>query len=521
MPLTGIVARFPLGVFRGHNPDGSIAPLPDTARLFSALLNAAGQGDTAVITDSDTTPSDEAVTALKWLEENPPDHLHLPATRRPRKDTETYREEGIINQQRERAKTLRHTSGTALDGPVAWLWETGIPTDVASTLDTLAADVSCLGEADSPVVLEVGEAEPTHHLDREATAFSRGGTRVRSIAPGRLDALEAAYRESRKKPRSESTKESAETTFLHPIPDAGTTTLLYRRTSKPATPVDGFVPWPLVVILPVTSGTTVTERTAVRWCVTLRAALLSHLGDDAPPAITGRYPENVPKPSNRVALQYLPAGLAAHHGIEGPAFLVMIPHGIDPVDEVNLVRRVKSIRSLRNGLGTQRLGTSKEVSGAQFWPADPPATLWKPLTPLIPEVRPRDQRCGQGPWTHYDTLNLSLGFLLRDNLGEELRANQETAEDPKATWRHLSDAVEELGFTVQDLYQLKDTQVSDFVHKTPQGMVIQPYRALLELPESMNHTTILALGQSRHLGGGLLIPTSLASGKESLLAFHS
>ncbi|MDO5065998.1 MAG: type I-U CRISPR-associated protein Csb2 [Propionibacteriaceae bacterium] len=521
MGLQGILARFPLGVFRGHNPDGSIAPFPDTARLFSALLNAAGQGDSAVPSGTDTTPSSEALTALRWLENNPPDALHLPPLRRPDRDTEAYRDEGTLNQQGKVAKTLRHVSGTALGGPVAWLWADGIPDEIASTLDLLAADVSCLGEADSPVVLEVGEAEPTHHLDQKATPFSRGGTRVRSVTTGRLDALETAYRESRRMPRSESVKEKGEKSALHPIPNDGVTTLLY-RVPAPETGLDEFAPWPQVAILPVRHGTPVTERTAVKWCVTLRSALLSHLGDEAPPVITGRYPDDVAKPANRVALQYLPAGHASHHGIEEPAFLVMLPRGIDPVDEEALLNRLKGIRSLRNDLGTQSLGPYTLVPGATFWPRNPnpTPTLWKPLTPLIPEVRAGDRRCGLSPWSPYDTLNLSLGLLMRDLLGEHIPRDP-TAEDPKATWRHLADTVQGLDFTVQDLYQLKDSKASDFVHKAPAGMVIQPYRALLELAPSLSPTAIMAVGQSRHLGGGLLVPTFLSLGKESSLAFHS
>lgn len=519
MPLQGIVARFPLGVFRGHNKDGSIARFPDTARLFSALLNSAGQGDSAVLKETDTTPTEDALAALRWLENNPPDALHLPPIRHPEREMEAYRDEGIVNQQRKVAKTLRHVSGTALGGPVAWLWENGIPSDVASTLDRLAADVSCLGEADSPVVLEVSEAEPTHHLDRTATPFSRGGTRVRSVSTGRLDALEKAYQESRRRPRSESAKRNGERTVLHPIPDNGLTTLVYRMPA-PVSGLDKFAPWPLVAILPIRHGAPITERTAVKWCVTLRSALLSHLGDEAPPIITGRYPDTVPKPANRVALQYLPAGFVNHHEVEEAAFLVMLPRGIVPMDEENLLQRLKGIRGLRNNLGTQALGPYKLVSGATFWPENPAPTLWKPLTPLIPEVRARDRRCGRDPWTPYDTLHLSLGLLLRDLLGQTI-PDDETVDDPRATWRHLADTVEGLGFTVQDLYQLKDSKVSDFVHKAPAGMVIQPYRALLELAPSLSTTAIMAVGQSRHLGGGLLVPTFLTPGKESSLAFHS
>jgi CRISPR-associated protein Csb2 len=39
--------------------------------------------------------------------------------------------------------------------------------------------------------------------------------------------------------------------------------------------------------------------------------------------------------------------------------------------------------------------------------------------------------------------------------------------------------------------------------------VIQPYRAVLNLGDLTGPRTIAAIGQSRHLGGGLLVPRDL------------
>jgi CRISPR-associated protein Csb2 len=41
--------------------------------------------------------------------------------------------------------------------------------------------------------------------------------------------------------------------------------------------------------------------------------------------------------------------------------------------------------------------------------------------------------------------------------------------------------------------------------------VIQPYRAVLNLGDLTGPRTIAAIGQSRHLGGGLLVPRDLPS----------
>jgi CRISPR-associated protein Csb2 len=40
-------------------------------------------------------------------------------------------------------------------------------------------------------------------------------------------------------------------------------------------------------------------------------------------------------------------------------------------------------------------------------------------------------------------------------------------------------------------------------------MVAQPYRATLGLGTLSDDTTLLAIGQSRHLGGGLLVPVNV------------
>jgi CRISPR-associated protein Csb2 len=47
------------------------------------------------------------------------------------------------------------------------------------------------------------------------------------------------------------------------------------------------------------------------------------------------------------------------------------------------------------------------------------------------------------------------------------------------------------------------------VHKVHPDTVVQPYRAVLDLGDLAGPRTITAVGQSRHLGGGLLVPRDL------------
>jgi CRISPR-associated protein Csb2 len=197
-----IEARFPLGVFLGHRPDGTRADFPDAARLHAALTNAAGQGTTARLDGRELRPSDDAIEALRWLEEHPPECIRLPnavpvAAATGERPARSWRDEGVLEGQANLSprKVLKSQSdGSAVAGPVGWGWEDAVPSGVREMLDALCADVSCLGEADSPVILELVDPagwEPTHELDQNVTAFpAPGGLKMRTPVAGRFDELE-------------------------------------------------------------------------------------------------------------------------------------------------------------------------------------------------------------------------------------------------------------------------------------------------------------------------------------------
>ena len=79
MPFA-IVADLPLGTYHGAGRDGQPEPVPSVARLHAALLCAAGFGPRAVSTGPDRLDVREGdQAALRWLEENPPDSVAMPA----------------------------------------------------------------------------------------------------------------------------------------------------------------------------------------------------------------------------------------------------------------------------------------------------------------------------------------------------------------------------------------------------------------------------------------------------------
>lgn len=244
MPPLTIRARFPLGVFQGHEKDGSPSRLPDTARLYSALVNAAGQGTAAERSDDGLRISADSARALNWIENHPPKRLMVPVNtpvqRGPR--PVSYREEGTV----EKVKKIPHprlrkvpteiSEGTALLGDFGWYWDDA-PTEVREALERLCPDVSCLGETDSPVILTLDPIESTHELASGVSQLRPLGTPVRTPREGRLKELEKAWNEEHHKipsVKGDRSKETSDDPRTQPIPASSLSTLYYERPGFPS-----------------------------------------------------------------------------------------------------------------------------------------------------------------------------------------------------------------------------------------------------------------------------------------------
>ncbi len=70
----------------------------------------------------------------------------------------------------------------------------------------------------------------------------------------------------------------------------------------------------------------------------------------------------------------------------------------------------------------------------------------------------------------------------------------------------LACAARDRGAAVLDARKLVGQGLDRYVHRIADGTVVQPYRAVLALGSLAGDRTIVAIGQSRHLGGGLLVP---------------
>ena len=500
MAPVSITAHFPLGVYHGHAADGSPDPFPSPARLLSALVSAAHVGTAA---PGDGTAKPQYSAALRWLEEHPPDGICLPAAMSVGIGASRifmHRRNGSIKNDKYKTEVRVVSDGYAIDGVFGWIWA-DMPDDVRNAVSRLCEDVPCLGEMDSPVVMSTEKVEANWWIDPEASAFSPGGLRVQVPSSGRINALRKLHFQSHPYEDSSDSDREFLTSggFLRDVRYVPVEPVRHNGRCRS--------PWRDVLIFLADDGTgrEITPERRVSWCVAFHRALVARIGDGAPALVTGRYHEGLTRPANRLAIQYVPASVLAQSVVgtelDVPgAFLVMLPSDVSDDDEGVVLRALAGMTRLnyRRDEAPARLRPVGEVFDAQgFWrpPAQGTRRLWSPTPVAVPEVTRQ-----RGDWTFEDAILLSLGFVWRDRFDAV----------PKGTqgYRSLVAQVRERGAGVMWRHRVTRNP-SLYVHKMPQGVTAQPYTALISVGDLLADTGLAAVGQSRHLGGGLLVPADL------------
>lgn len=506
MPALQIRARFPLGVYRGHvGAGGLLSAAPETSRLFRALVHAAGTGSTAVVDGRHLRPSEESIEALRWLEAHPPVALVLPERAAINTGYGSYRAEGVFESSKKRRdrKVLKvQSDGVAVPQSGGWEWRwDDVPKDVADTIVRLAEDVSCLGEADSPVVLETSGSAPTHAVALGVGRLTPGPyTRVATPMPGHFDELEEAHRlgQSKRPPRKDTFGWGARPGAAPP-PTERSREVAYRRIDAKEEPSS---PWPFALHVPIedpVGARTIREAESVRWCVAFHSALAARLGEDAPPIIIGNYPKGEQRPPNRVAVHLL----REWAGAVGPGFLVLLPLGIEEEHVARLQRALASLRKVyirktrADDRQEARVGSSRLVSAESFWSSTESGhrRLWAPGPAIVPEVTRQTTS-----WTLADAALLSVGFLLRD---------QFDFGGGKDRYQNLVEQVSAAGVRAYRPRAVPSVKTEEFVHHMPQGVPVRPMTAFVDVAGLVPERALFALGQSRHLGGGLMHPIDL------------
>lgn len=523
-----IEARFLLGTYQGHRADGSADDLPDPARLHAALVAAAGLGPQAVAIGSELTPSPNDQSALRWLETNPPQRILYPEHRKVAVgDRIAYRREGVIVKEggviKDKLVGRNHSDATALAGPVVWIWPS-MPSVVQESLGRLCSEVPCLGETTSPVqlVVTVGAERPTDSggrstramvLDANQESLDPNVVDIRVPHIGRTTALIEAHLASRSGPPRPRQDGHAWTAYPAPstLPPVGLRFAVY----LPETPVAPELPWSRVVLIPMSLDRglgDIPEDERVAFAVSVHRALIARIGTGAVPTITGAYDvSGGRRPPNRLGIQYLNPSVTALMDLPGDMrsghlLALLFPADCDPTAEEQIRQAFEGWRHVRH----LRRDIPLTVAGAfglpadRFWRAPGAGTVrrWVTVTPAVPETRPQTLPDGQR-WTLADAAAVSAGLLWRDRL-DETRGRR----GPEL-FAHLRQAVRGRGFRVRDLTQVTGRPARNYVHATPENLLIAPYRAVLDMGELLPDNGVVAIGQSRHLGGGLLIPLDL------------
>lgn len=502
---TAITARWPLGRYLGHLPDGSPEAIPTFTRLYSALVNAAATGVTSrTAEDPDDAVPSAAVTALHWLEVHPPSGMRIPDHHSSTRLTATaFRKEGVFKKEG-RALNYKVTGRSigdesALADSVAWTWDDEFPQPIAEALDAMCADVGCLGEAPSTVVLELGDqVDPTHRVTPGRGMFNPGGADTDVVGPGRLQALTTQFRQAHPTKRPTVAADRPNTTAMpeseRPIRDG----ILACRLHPLGVTTTASVPWSQALLLTIENGPRVEVENYVAFARSVHRALVARIGTGAPTMVTGKQLPGIPAPANHLAIHYLPPGTPVSSGsLENAHLLLLVPADASAEDIDDLWFALAQFTDLRTPLGRFTIDPSARIlDGSAFWQSRPSGTVrqWRTSPAAVPERFTR----GRGPTDLYaQTAAWSTTNTLRGLPGME----------PPNSVRGRLAYLEERGWHLIDAHQYITARPEAFVHRTNGNMPVLPYAATLELGDLVPETAVLAIGQSRHLGGGLLIPT--------------
>lgn len=513
--VLAITARFPLGTYTGHTPSGRAERVPEIARVFSALVQAAARGPLS--TGDPASPYTSATrAALEWLEQNPPSALSLPRAEpmNPGGERIAYRREGVFLKEgksvNDKVTARALSEGSCLHGPVHWIWDEGPDREVAETLDALCADVPFLGETSSPVQLEVTEAvEPTHtRADGVGIMMPFGAVPQQAPAPGRLQELDDAHARIAVTPKAPSASADKHGTSARPYAPSPPRRCLRTAVFVPVDAPAAQTPWSLALALPIISGAQdVPDEHMVSVCVAMHRALVSRLGQSASAMITGRYPQGSTQPANRIALHLLPGDAPASPFDDGgDRLLILVPRDASADDLAQLDQALTSIERVTTREHQLQLAPEKMETfpGDGFW--RPVAAGFHRTWEASPAIVPERHLMNVG-WAHDldAAVAWSLGNVLRDvvpGIGER---------DPKVRW----DLAVEHGVQFR-CRALRSLSPRSFVHRSGrpattgrgkrQGIPAHPFRAEIDLGDLVPPRTVLALGQSRHLGCGLLLP---------------
>lgn len=473
---------------------GSPEEIPSPARVHSAFLAAAAGGPDATVSGRVLVATEEARNAVRWLEDHEPLGIKVPGMW-----TTHY---GDAQRYRLRAAPAPHLDRTsfepftALDGGVVYAWPAP-GDDTVEALRAIAPEITHVGRADSIALVSVRTArEDDDDLSEFATAADgRGPGRVLRIAmPGRLDALEAAHADAHSKGRHDAGSAGKQASD-HQIAGAAELATALRRFTA-ADHAGG--PWPFAEAwrLPFDGDVprwALNAERRVAFAVAVHRAVVRAIGNDVPPFVTGRDGDGPLRGPGHLAIHPVDGRLGS------PGVVLAMPTGVDESDRAALADALSNGLRVRFGKVDIRLGAPSPGPAAPFWSTDEPV-----LRTDVPLVLDNAGSPRHGFWTLDDAVLCSVGYALRGLLESE-------GWSWGTGWEARRALVDELRRRGAWARAARVTHAaSRYAHRAPAGQLLVAADAVVGLGDLLPLPgPFLAIGRSRHLGGGLLVPVGV------------
>lgn len=570
MPFS-ISAEFLLGTYQGRDSGGNPERYPSPDRLYKALVSVAynafgferpNRCEDGGLTDSDIRD------AFRWLEDNPPDAIYLPQARfsvlPSVADAVVYRDKGYIDstKHKKRPKKASALASTGVtyqdaDGRLTWQWQSEPEPSIIAALAALCWEVPYLGESCSKVRLTAAvtqECPMPGSLEKDdvvgfANLRRKGNVMFAFPGAGRLEELKHGYEQvtplqNQERGAAPNKKNEEELNLLAAFPMLDT--VREASYSAPTAADRGLgKPWPDFIVIPVTPDAAENANNVwcpspadyVGWAVAMHRFLVSQWGLNPPASLTGKYSTGTGtgRPSNNVAIHVLSASMGKTTDLLDekvksfgfPAFLLMLPESMRDEDRQRLYDVCRASEGkfvyYSRSVGRIRLGAPHYESNGNLWqePAADRIRFWQPFPLAIAETRPMspDTQTGRA-WRAAEAMYLALGHVWRNASFME----QQAGENERLVSKNKQQAYEERIWTltkrasdadsplrVHGARQVFETNMGDYAHHVDASNVLRGMSGLISIDAEEADVTCaaLAVGQSRHLGGGLLLPVDI------------
>lgn len=489
---------------------------------------------------------------MAWLEDNPPHSILLPRVIPPTSDAISYRDKGYLEKGKVKkspdkaSRAMSYCQNAVESLLLTWQWDENPNQEVINTLNLLCGEVPYLGEACSVVELKVIAGGGIPEVQRDKTWTLEKGPMLSGISrhnrvfavpgTGRLEELKRAYMaanpegkgKGKNAAKSKIRAKEAEQNFLNDYVPKETEGLAGYRPPFVHSERALEAPWTRAIVMSVTvdeghqgekSEWKPSESEYVGWAVALHRFLVKQWGVDPAPSLVGKYVSGIKRPANNVAIQILDSELKSSYGIQLrddvarklPGFLIMLPKDMPQHDMQKLYDVCKRSNGktlyFSQAVPKLRLGESALIDAEHLWK---PVSVgfvryWMPRPLAIAETRPMPDPKKKRHWRAAESMYLALGHVWRDKyVPNDIQGTRESRY-----WETV-DAVadQSSNFRIFDCRRVSRVNMIDYAHHTNSSNVLRAMSALIAISdgEGSLDCAALAVGQSRHLGGGFLMP---------------